>query len=997
MTTTDLMIHCAESWGHFMVSRTVDMALIFLIVLAVWGLARKKVPAQFGYYLFLLVLLKPIVPVQHPAPISVSGAIASVAQYFPSLESEVPSRESAIATIPTPAPENSTPSAESEEDWIDEPVRENDFVQNLPAETISNYYQNESITSQNDITADQAMESPQDEFQGKSKLKTSSKSKNFEKIASAASDDSKTRAIFKSASKLEESSAAAVTKTSPLQKRNAPASFANAAEKKPEKSIWNPFTALSIEVLEVWQSISFASVLLFAKSIPPIPAIGLGWAIIALFLLARFTYREWKTMRIIQQSDPVLPEDLPVCFNQLLKIAGVRRLVRLASSSWVKSPFVYGVWKPTLLVPTNFVHQYTEKQIRWILLHELAHIQRWDTLVKLYQKIVQYVFFFHPAVWIASRIIDSQREYACDAAAVYGAKLTLHDCGESFLRVVVQSNCTLKPAPGLLGLASSKQIVKERLMRILAFNRNLHFRISPPLVLILLGIMAAVLPFSGAVKAEDANPAVPVAQAVKSASPAAPQADASAQPAASSSPVAGQSIDGLKKPYPTDGWELDEPGNNYIWKRTYQTQADAIKRVELLTQDGDIVVQPQEDQNVSAITAQADIIIHVNDKKANLTEDEILAIKKDVDVITVIDIETFTLRSDLPKEKPKGVSISVNLTVYLPPAIAVAAKTEDGDITLDGIKESVEAVSQDGDIVAQNSTGPVRVNTEDGDIVLTEIANNAEAVTQDGDIVVTSCHGAVLAKTEDGDVVLTETGNNATATSQDGDIVITVCKGAVVAKTKDGGVTLTEIAHNAEAAAQDGDVTITSCKGAVVATTEDGDISLTDLAQDVTATNQSGDITITACKGSVRAKSGDGDISLTDIAQNVDAVGTKGSITATECKGSIHAANESGDIVLEGVEKKVDITSNEGEVVIKYFTPPTEDCTIASVDGSVSITVPSSAKLNLDFKSVSGEIDFDKTDFSGSSDEKNASGTLNGGGPAVKVQTQSGDISFQRE
>lgn len=55
-------------WAEFMVMRTLDTSLIFLFAGLVWLFARKKLSAQFGYILFLMVLLKMITPIQLSIP-----------------------------------------------------------------------------------------------------------------------------------------------------------------------------------------------------------------------------------------------------------------------------------------------------------------------------------------------------------------------------------------------------------------------------------------------------------------------------------------------------------------------------------------------------------------------------------------------------------------------------------------------------------------------------------------------------------------------------------------------------------------------------------------------------------------------------------------------------------------------------------------------------------------------------------------------------------------
>ena len=53
-----------------------------------------------------------------------------------------------------------------------------------------------------------------------------------------------------------------------------------------------------------------------------------------------------------------------------------------------------------------------------VLLHELAHVRRWDNLVNLLQRLVESALFFHPAVWIVSGWVRREREHCCDGIVV---------------------------------------------------------------------------------------------------------------------------------------------------------------------------------------------------------------------------------------------------------------------------------------------------------------------------------------------------------------------------------------------------------------------------------------------------------------------------------------------------------------------------------------------------------------------------------------------------
>ncbi len=55
-----------------------------------------------------------------------------------------------------------------------------------------------------------------------------------------------------------------------------------------------------------------------------------------------------------------------------------------------------------------------------ILSHELAHIRRYDLWMNLLQRLIESLLFFHPAVWMLSRRVSTEREVCCDDLAVRG-------------------------------------------------------------------------------------------------------------------------------------------------------------------------------------------------------------------------------------------------------------------------------------------------------------------------------------------------------------------------------------------------------------------------------------------------------------------------------------------------------------------------------------------------------------------------------------------------
>lgn len=94
------------------------------------------------------------------------------------------------------------------------------------------------------------------------------------------------------------------------------------------------------------------------------------------------------------------------------------RPIRLLESCLVDAPMVFGHFRPLILMPIGLLAGLPAGQIEAILLHELAHIRRYDYLVNVLQRLVEGLLFYHPAVWWISGVIRAERENCCDDVVV---------------------------------------------------------------------------------------------------------------------------------------------------------------------------------------------------------------------------------------------------------------------------------------------------------------------------------------------------------------------------------------------------------------------------------------------------------------------------------------------------------------------------------------------------------------------------------------------------
>jgi beta-lactamase regulating signal transducer with metallopeptidase domain len=101
--------------------------------------------------------------------------------------------------------------------------------------------------------------------------------------------------------------------------------------------------------------------------------------------------------------------------------------VRVIDTNLISGPVTVGWRRPVILVPQHCIETLTAEQAKLLLEHEKAHIVRGDFFWNVLQSVVELLLFFHPTVWLLSRWIRSEREFACDDIVLaYGANPKLY-------------------------------------------------------------------------------------------------------------------------------------------------------------------------------------------------------------------------------------------------------------------------------------------------------------------------------------------------------------------------------------------------------------------------------------------------------------------------------------------------------------------------------------------------------------------------------------------
>ena len=119
------------------------------------------------------------------------------------------------------------------------------------------------------------------------------------------------------------------------------------------------------------------------------------------------------TRRITRSVQPIAAQRIESARSELLTIFG-RNLPPICTSDQIAIPTAVGYIRPVIVLPSSLLDKLDDQQLLQVLTHECAHARRRDALVALYQRTLLAIFWFHPLVYVASRLLNAMREEICD-------------------------------------------------------------------------------------------------------------------------------------------------------------------------------------------------------------------------------------------------------------------------------------------------------------------------------------------------------------------------------------------------------------------------------------------------------------------------------------------------------------------------------------------------------------------------------------------------------
>jgi beta-lactamase regulating signal transducer with metallopeptidase domain len=185
------------------------------------------------------------------------------------------------------------------------------------------------------------------------------------------------------------------------------------------------------------------------------------WLIGALAMLVSWRRRVVEVRGVVSSVRDIERQ----AFGRMKQRLKLRGDIRLRASKSNLAPFLSGFWRPTITIPEGLSAHMSPDELGAVILHELAHVSRWDNWSSAFVHFLVCVFWFHPLLWWIERRLISERELACDEL-VLSTGTDPENYAAGILKV-----CRWQLAdvvPGILGITNSN--LKKRMEVIMSFS-----------------------------------------------------------------------------------------------------------------------------------------------------------------------------------------------------------------------------------------------------------------------------------------------------------------------------------------------------------------------------------------------------------------------------------------------------------------------------------------------------------------------------------------------
>jgi beta-lactamase regulating signal transducer with metallopeptidase domain len=176
-----------------------------------------------------------------------------------------------------------------------------------------------------------------------------------------------------------------------------------------------------------------------------------------------------KSMNILRATDPIEPDLQRALLAGIKTNSHSRHTVKLRTTDKLMSPYCWQLYQPLIVLPRALLSASFD-MVHTIVGHEISHLRANHPFYLFLQRLVEILYWYHPAVWRASRRAALQREFIADGGAVRSRTEAIEYL--KGLMMLAECQAASPNLPIGLALKESASQIQERIQRLVARDWN---------------------------------------------------------------------------------------------------------------------------------------------------------------------------------------------------------------------------------------------------------------------------------------------------------------------------------------------------------------------------------------------------------------------------------------------------------------------------------------------------------------------------------------------
>lgn len=194
-----------------------------------------------------------------------------------------------------------------------------------------------------------------------------------------------------------------------------------------------------------------------------------------------------------------------------------------------------------------------------------------------------------------------------------------------------------------------------------------------------------------------------------------------------------------------------------------------------------------------------------------------------------------------------------------------------------------------------------------------------------------------------------------------------------------------------------GAIAVSNVSGSVKADTSGGGLRFTNIHGALDGETSGGSIKVVDCSGEIRLETSGGGLDIKGGGGSLHGESSGGGITAKNFAGSIAIETSGGGITIENIQGKINGSTSGGPIHASFSSTIVDSIDLSTSGGGIAFKTPAEAAFKLDAEASGGGVNCDlPVTVQGKIEQNHLKGTVNAGGPNVRLRTSGGGIRVQK-